>query len=146
MQYAQTTTSENYRDWPWFRSYVQGVERRKKDGSANPAVDEQLPVDIGVAFCERVLEIPEICDMVYRNFVLTEENRPEGVQVRERNLLSFATVHFLTMNGHAENSGYRLVACWRPLAFVLQGKSHRPRSSEFRETLLTADWAFTPVN
>lgn len=130
--YKTETNYEEYKSWPWFQDYLRLVEM------AIPAKDpDVLPVAVGESFCKWVLGTPEVRDIVYRGFVLSEiEDELEEM------LLGLAIRYFLLRSGISEKQSAHLTSCWQVLKLILEGELSPPNHPDVREKLLRHSWAF----
>ncbi len=111
---------------------MQSREYARIDYEANP-----LPVDLGLKFAIWIMSKPEICDIVYRRFVLEDfDNKLDA------KLLANAALYFEVQNGF-RSVGLRQMGIYTSLASQLKSGRKIFSIDKFRGDLLKRNSMFT---
>jgi len=133
--YEITTDFTEYQTWPWYQEYLVLTKTAPKAKDA-----EILPVSVGEDYCTWVLDTPEVCDIVYRGYVLRQVEED-----LEESLLGISIRFFLLRNDISEKNSTHLTSCWQVVKLILMGELPRPAHEDVREMLLLHSWAFKRI-
>jgi hypothetical protein len=132
--YQQTTLSEDYEAWSWYQQ-MQSEMQERQNTDWSPRIDvpfsQPLPVEIGIEYCDWILQTAEVRDIIFRRFVEGDyENETEAM------LLRASAFHFLHQKGYAVQHSSKLSGCWHDVAKLIVGDFGSTDAPELRQRLL----------